>query len=83
MQLRRTVGLSPRLHIRLKGGVRCARGQRRQAMIEPVFAQTKSNRRMNRFRRRGRGAVRTERRLIHTTHNLLKLPKHQPAAAAA
>jgi hypothetical protein len=52
-------------------------------MIEPVFAQTKSNRRMDRFRRRGRRAVRTEWRLIHATHNLLKLHRHQLTAAAA
>jgi transposase len=57
--------------------------RRRQAMIEPVFAQTKSNRGIDRFRRRGRGAVRTEWRLIHATHNLLKLHRHQLAAAAA
>jgi Transposase DDE domain len=52
-------------------------------MIKPVFAQTKSNRRMDRFRRRGRRAVRTEWRLIHATHNLLKLHRHQLTAAAA
>jgi len=57
--------------------------RRRQAMIEPVFAQTKSNRGMDGFRRRGRGAVRAEWRLIHATHNLLKLHRHQLAAAAA
>jgi hypothetical protein len=51
-------------------------------MIEPVFAQTKSNRRMGQFRRRGRSAVRTEWRLITATHNLLKLHKHQIALAA-
>ena len=52
-------------------------------MIEPVFAQTKFNRRMERFHRRGRSAVRTEWRLITATHNPLKLHKHQLAAAAA
>ena len=57
--------------------------RKRQAMIEPVFAQTKSNRRMGQFRRRGRSAVRTEWRLITATHNLLKLHKHQTALAAA
>jgi transposase len=56
--------------------------RKRQAMIEPVFAQTKSNRRMGQFRRRGRSAVRTEWRLITATHNLLKLHKHQTALAA-
>jgi hypothetical protein len=55
--------------------------RRRQPMIEPVFAQVKFNRGLNRFRRRGRGAVRTEWRLITATHNLLKL--HRQALAAA
>jgi len=57
--------------------------RKRQAMVEPVFAQTKSNRGMSRFRRRGRSAVRTEWRLINATHNLLKLHKHQLVLAAA
>lgn len=57
--------------------------RKRQAMVEPVFAQTKSNRGMGRFRRRGRSAVRTEWRLINATHNLLKLHKHHLALAAA
>ncbi len=56
---------------------------KRQGMIEPVFAQTKSNRGMGRFRRRGRSAVQTEWRLINATHNILKLHKHQLALAAA
>jgi transposase len=42
----------------------------RQSMIEPVFANTKYNRGIDRFRRRGRGAVRAEWRLITATHNL-------------
>ena len=49
---------------------------RRQPMIEPVFGQTKHNRGMGRLHRRGRGAVRTEWRLITATHNLLKLHRH-------
>jgi hypothetical protein len=48
-----------------------------------VFAHTKFNRRLDRFHRRGRAAVRTERRLINATHNLLKLHKHQLTTAAA
>ena len=48
----------------------------RQAIIEPVFANTKFNRGIDRFRRRGRAAVRTEWRLITATHNLLKLHRH-------
>jgi Transposase DDE domain len=52
-------------------------------MVEPVFAQTKHNRRIKQFQRRGRSAARSERRLITATHNLLKLHKHQIAPAAA
>src|SRR3954449_5582631 len=55
--------------------------RRRQPMIEPVFGQTKFNRGMSRFRRRGRAAVRTEWRLITATHNLLKLHRHALTAA--
>ncbi len=57
--------------------------RQRQQLIEPVFAHTKFNRRMERFHRRGRAAARTEWRLITATHNLLKLHKHQTATAAA
>jgi transposase len=56
---------------------------KRQGMIEPVFAQTKFNRRADRFQRRGRSACRSEWRLITATHNLLKLHRHQTAIAAA
>ena len=55
----------------------------RQGMIEPVFANTKFNRRLDRFLRRGRAACRSEWRLITATHNLLKLHTHQTAAAGA
>jgi transposase len=57
--------------------------RRRKVMVEPVFAQTKHNRRIDQFQRRGRSAVRSEWRLITATHNLLKLHKHQIAAAGA
>ena len=56
---------------------------RRQELIEPVFANTKFNRRIDRFQRRGRAACRSEWRLINATHNLLKLHKHQLALATA
>jgi transposase len=56
---------------------------RRQAMVEPVFADIKQNRRSGRFKRRGRAAVRSEWRLIAATHNLLKLHRHTLAAAVA
>ena len=55
--------------------------RQRQPMIEPVFGQTKHNRRIDRFHRRGRAAVRTEWRLITATHNLLKLHRHTLATA--
>jgi transposase len=55
--------------------------RQRQPMIEPVFAQMKFNRGLNRFRRRGRGAVRAEWRVITATPNLLKLHRHATAAA--
>ena len=57
--------------------------KQRQAMIEPVFAHIKHNRRADRFQRRGRAACRSEWRLITATHNLLKLHRHQTAPAAA
>ena len=56
---------------------------KRQATIEPVFANTKFNRRIDRFLRRGRSACRSEWRLITATHNLLKLHRSQNALATA
>ena len=56
---------------------------KRQTMIEPVFADTKFNRRIDRFLRRGRSAARSEWRLANTAHNLLKLWRHGTAPAAA
>src|ERR671916_454313 len=55
--------------------------RQRQPMIEPVFGQTKHNRGIGRFQRRGRAAVRAEWRLITATHNLLKLHRHTLATA--
>jgi hypothetical protein len=57
--------------------------RKRQGMIEPVFAQTKHNRGVDRFRRRGRSAFRTEWRLITATHNLMKLHRQQLTLATA
>ena len=54
---------------------------KRQGMIEPVFADTKFNRRCDRFQRRGRSAARSEWRLITATHNLRKLHRHTLATA--
>src|SRR3954447_17234984 len=56
---------------------------KRQGMIEPVFADTKFNRRCGRFQRRGRSAARSEWRLIAATHNLLKLWRHTTAPIPA
>jgi transposase len=56
---------------------------KRQGMIEPVFADTKFNRRCDRFQRRGRSAARSEWRLITATHNLLKLWRHTTAPLPA
>jgi hypothetical protein len=51
--------------------------RKRQQMIEPVFADTKFNRGIDRFQRRGRSAARSEWRLITASGNLLKLHRHQ------
>jgi transposase len=57
--------------------------RKRHTTIEPVFGQLKFNRRLDRFLRRGRSAVRSEWRLFGASHNLLKLHSHRTAAAAA
>jgi transposase len=56
---------------------------KRQTMVEPVFADTKFNRRIDRFQRRGRAAARSEWRLATAAHNLLKLYRHTTALQAA
>lgn len=53
---------------------------RRQHTIETVFANTKFNRGIRRFHRRGLAACQAEWRLIAATHNLLKL--HRALIAA-
>jgi transposase len=67
----------------LETDVGAALYRKRQVTIEPVFANTKFNRRLERFLRRGRSACRSEWRLITATHNLLKLHTHLTAAASA
>jgi transposase len=57
--------------------------RKRHATIEPVFGQMKFNRRLDRFLRRGRAAVRSEWRLFGASHNLLKLHNHRTTAPAA
>ena len=52
----------------------------RKATVEPVFAQIKFNRKINRFQRRGRSAALSEWRLVAATHNLMKLHSHWIAA---
>jgi hypothetical protein len=47
--------------------------RRRQQIIEPVFANTKFLRRIDRFQRRGLAACRAEWQFIAAGHNLLKL----------
>jgi transposase len=50
-----------------------ARYRRRLQMVEPVFANIKYLRRIDRFQRRGLSACQAEWKLIACTHNLLKL----------
>jgi hypothetical protein len=57
--------------------------RKRKHSIEPVFGHTKHNRQFNQFHRRGRGAVRTEWRLLMMTHNLGKLYRPEIATAGA
>ncbi len=57
--------------------------RRRQQIIEPVFANTKWNRRIDRFQRRGLAACRAEWHLIAATHNLMKLWRASRPAMAA
>jgi Transposase DDE domain len=52
-------------------------------MVEPVFGDTKFNRRFDRFQRRGRAAARSEWRLTTAAHNLLKLWRHTTAPMPA
>jgi transposase len=51
--------------------------------VEPLFGDTKHNCGVHRFHRRGRTKVRTEWRLLMTTHNLTKLHRHRLAATRA
>jgi transposase len=58
-----------------------ARYRRRQQIVEPVFANIKYLRRIDRFQRRGLRACQAEWKLIASTHNLLKLWRATPIAA--
>ena len=55
--------------------------RKRQVSIEPVFGNTKHNRKIYRLNYRGRQLVRTEWRLVMLSHNLQKLHRHQLAVA--
>ena len=66
-------GLYDQMRQRLQTDDDAALYRRRMTMIEPIFGQTKANRRADRFQRRGLDAVRSEWRLLAATHNLLKL----------
>ena len=59
------------------------RYRKRRQTVEPLFGNTKHNKGVTRFRRRGRVKVRTEWRLHMMAHNLTKLYNHQQAARAA
>ena len=54
---------------------------KRPGMIEPVFADEKFNRGIDRFQRRGRAAALSEWRLVNATHDLLKLHRHRISPA--
>ncbi len=56
--------------------------KKRCAAIEPIFGQTKHNRGIRRFARRGLNAVSSEWKLIAATHNILKLWRHAKPALA-
>jgi transposase len=60
-----------------------ARYRRRQQIVEPVFANIKYLRRIDRFQRRGLRACQAEWKLIASTHNLLKLWRATQTPAAA
>ena len=80
LMLARQRGLPPTPAVTMIAKLSTARGRRlykkRCASIEPVFGQTKHNRGMRRFARRGMTAVTSEWKLIAATHNILKLWRH-------
>jgi transposase len=77
----RRAQLAPARRPRLNDDEGRALYRKRQQIIEPVFGQTKANRGIDRFLRRGVTACRSEWRLITATHNLLKLWRHGLAVA--
>jgi transposase len=79
---KRRGGLYDEMRQRLHSDGGAALYGRRMTMIEPIFGQTKANRRADRFQRRGLAAVRSEWRLLAATHNLLKLWRAADTGAA-
>jgi transposase len=59
------------------------RYKKRKQTTEPTFGNTKHNKGVTRFHRRGRIKVRTEWRLLMMTENLTKVHRHQIAALTA
>ena len=59
------------------------RYKKRKQTTEPTFGNTKHNKGVIRFHRRGRIKVRTEWRLLMMTENLTKVHRHQIATARA
>jgi hypothetical protein len=66
-----------RMHTLLQHPAAARAHRRRKQIVEPVFANTKTIRRADRFMRRGLPACDAEWQLIATTHNLLKLWRHR------
>jgi transposase len=66
-----------RMHALLQEPAAVRAHRRRKQIVEPVFANTKTIRRADRFMRRGLPACEAEWQLIATTHNLLKLWRHR------
>ncbi len=63
--------------------ITAGRSTAKRRHIEPVFGQIKANRRIDRFQRRGRAAVRSEWRLIAAEAGLALIGTDTTAAAAA
>ena len=57
--------------------------KQRSCLIEPTFGNTKHNRHIRSFRRRGLNAVRSEWAFIQLAANMLKLHQHRSLAALA
>jgi hypothetical protein len=66
-----------RMHTQLQSSDAARAYRCRQQIVEPVFANTKTIRRADRFMRRGLSACQAEWQLIAITHNLLKLWRHR------